>query len=117
MKKLSLLSVLVLTACGLSSELLYTDRSGNGIYQATCNGAFRSIGDCFKLAAQQCTGEFEIVQQDQYSAGTFGNFNGDTRTSFGNPLYFYNSVNSYSSGSFNTTNNIRRNIIYKCKAF
>lgn len=117
MKKLPLLSVLFLTACGLSSELLYTDRSGNSVYQATCNGIIRTIGDCYKLAAQQCAGDFEIVNQDQYSAGTFGDFGSNSRTTFNNPLSIYNSLNSSMSGSFNTTNNIKRNIIFKCKNF
>ena len=117
MKKLSLLPVLFLSACGLSSEFLYTDRSGNSVYQATCNGIIRSIGDCYKLAAQQCTGDFEIVNQEQYSAGNMGFFDSDTRASNNNPFSVYNELNSSMSGSFSSTNNVKRNIVFKCKKF
>lgn len=117
MKKLSMLPVLFLSACGLSSEFLYTDRSGNSVYQATCNGIIRSIGDCYKLAAQQCAGEFEIVNQEQYSAGNIGFFDSNTGTSASNPFSAYNELNSSMNGSFNTTNNVKRNIVFKCKKF
>lgn len=117
MKKLFPLSVLFLTVCGLSSELLYTDRNGNNVYQATCNGVVRTIGDCYKLAAQQCAGDFDIVTQDQFSAGSFGTFDGNQSSSMENPFSTYSRLNSDLSGSMMTTNNIKRHIIFKCKKF
>lgn len=115
MKKLFLFFILFLTACGLSVEPLYFDRNGNGIYQATCNGGLRSLGDCYKLAGQQCAGEFEIINQDQHSTGTIGSFNGNSQSSLQNPFSVYNSLNTSMSGSIDTTNIIKRNLIFKCK--
>jgi len=92
MHKFFILSILlILSACsiGLYSEPLYSLPDGKNVYQAICNGAYRSIGDCFKLAAQQCAGNFEIVQQSQNNIGDLGTFNMNNN----NLLYFW--FNSY----------------------
>ena len=107
MRKFFILStILVLSACGIGlySEPLYSSSDGKTVYQATCNGAYRSIGDCFKLAAQQCAGNFEIVQQSQNNIGNMGTFNMNNNNSF----------NNY-TGGFNSTAIIKRSIIYQCK--
>lgn len=107
MRKFFIFSItLILSACsfGLYSEPLYSSSEGKTVYQATCNGAFRSLGDCFKLAAQQCAGNFEIVQQSQNNVGSFGSFDINNNNSF----------NNYTSG-FDSTQIIKRHIIYQCK--
>lgn len=107
MRKFFILSILlILSACGIGlySEPLYSSLEGKTVYQATCNGAYRSIADCFKLAAQQCAGNFEIIQQSQNNVGSFGSFNMNNTNSF----------NNY-TGGFDSTPIIKRNIIYQCK--
>ena len=107
MRKFFILSAIpILSACGIGlySEPLYSSSEGKTVYQATCNGTYRSIGDCFKLAAQQCAGNFEIIQQSQNNVGNFGTFNINNGNSF----------NDY-TGDFGSTPIIKRNIIYQCK--
>ena len=113
MKKYLFMALFLTSACslGLSTEQLYFDADGNGVYQATCNGGRRSIGDCYKLAAQQCLGNFEIIEQDKNVTGSYSSFDGDSRTTanFAGAL-----VGAY-TGSGVTNNFIHRSIIFKCK--
>ncbi len=103
-----ILPTLLLSACslGLYSEPLYNMPDGKTVYQATCRGAYRSLDDCYKLAGQQCMGNFEIINQASEVTGTMDSFNG----SF-NPITTYQSFN----GGYSSQSLINRTLIYRCK--
>ena len=107
--KIILSAACLLSACslGLYSEPLYTTPDGNTVYQATCNGTRRSIGDCYRLAAQQCFGNFEIINQDKENTGSVDSFSGK--------MNFSDALNTYYNGGYTAKNLISRNIIYRCK--
>lgn len=115
MKKYLLLPIIaILASCtfGLYNETLYDDGK-NPVYQAVCNGQLWTLGSCYKLAYQQCGGEFEIITQDKYNAGTTVNSSYQSG-SYSN--YSYNSnYNGSIYGDATAYNIINRAIIYKCK--
>lgn len=59
MKKIFLLFVLFCSAC-VTSVPLYTDSNGATVYDATCNGGLRSLGDCYRKANEDCPNGFEV---------------------------------------------------------
>ncbi|MBR5154707.1 MAG: hypothetical protein IKW58_03180 [Alphaproteobacteria bacterium] len=59
MKKISILAVLLCTACSYSRPL-YMDEYGQMVYEAGCDGEVLSIGDCYKKAREDCPNGFEV---------------------------------------------------------
>ena len=62
MRKLVFIALLMVCGCtqkaltGSGVDYLYTDEKGAGVYEAECDLAFRTMGDCYKLASEQCGG-------------------------------------------------------------
>ena len=112
MKKTILLLPLMLGACAqVYSEPLYQDRSGVQVYQAFCNGTRHSIGDCYKQAAADCMGEFDIIQKEKDKTGSIKGFQSGESTA----LNVFSALASSRSGAGATQSIIKRSIIYKCK--
>lgn len=59
MKKISILMVLLCTACAYSRPL-YTDEQGQMVYEASCDGSALSLGDCYKKAKEDCPNGFNV---------------------------------------------------------
>jgi hypothetical protein len=59
MKKISILMVLLCTACAYS-RTLYTDENGASVREAFCGSALLTIGDCYKKAKEDCPSGFDV---------------------------------------------------------
>ena len=59
MKKILICITLLCSACAYS-RFLYTDEYSQMVYEATCNGEFLSIGDCYLKAKQDCPLGFDV---------------------------------------------------------
>lgn len=112
MKKLFLLGVLMISACATVKPVYVRD--GVQVYSATCNGMVRDISDCYALAAQQCAGNFEVINtvENQYD-DFFENDNQIKKT-----VYSDNTKTVYKSNngipSFKTPL-IKRSLFFYCK--
>ena len=126
MKKLIILSSLMLSACiGLYDRPVYF-KDGKQVYQAICNGAARDIGDCYTLASERCAGSFDIVDEKTEVVGTSKQVYRDsdydrdsnrenTRSgdkTFGNT---YSNGNLRTSGSELKLNITNRSVYFVCK--
>jgi hypothetical protein len=124
MKKL-LFFVLILSGCniGLSNRQLYIDPQTNtAVYEATCNGTRRTIGDCIIEANKTCPNGFNIVTSSDRTVGSLSSLNLNTSSSGNlNGSFTGNTFNSNFSANSNTNGLgyngliITRNLIYSCK--
>lgn len=68
---------LTLFACSTTTEVRGPD--GGIIYETTCNGSIRSMGDCMNNAFEKCGGAYEVVDRNQ--SQSLGSFNGNVYSS------------------------------------
>lgn len=102
MKKLFILSFLLLSACA-TNEVLYTDANGQTVYKAKCDQSPNmDIGDCLKLVGQQCPFGYNIMMADEKAKGFM---TGNQFSAQGSNLYGWGGGNL----------NYNRFVIYTCK--
>ena len=67
MKKMLLLSVLLLGGCANTfSDVKYLYDGSNGpVYEASCHGSYKTLGDCYKEAGQTCSGDFKVINRSE----------------------------------------------------
>ena len=58
MKALILVSALALASCGKGQPGKFIGPDGRDAYSTTC---FRTLFSCYKAAAKQCQGKYEII--------------------------------------------------------
>lgn len=51
------------------------ENKGAQVFEATCNGTGRTMGDCYAQAAKTCDGNFEPVNNDSSSTAMISNGN------------------------------------------
>ncbi|MBE6452756.1 MAG: hypothetical protein E7012_04630 [Alphaproteobacteria bacterium] len=112
MKKLMLLSVLVLTACATVKPVYVRD--GVQVYKSTCNGMIRDISDCYALASEQCAGSFEVVNTVENTYDNMFDDNTEVKTT----RYSGNTKTTYTEkggSSFIKTPMVNRSLFFYCK--
>jgi len=65
MKNLILIILFFLSSCaGVSKS--YSDENGKDVFEASCNGLVRSMGDCYSLANKECKGKkIEVINKHE----------------------------------------------------
>lgn len=69
MKKMLFLLSLFLAGCeSIFPQSKYLYDSPNGpVYEAYCNGTYKTLGDCYQKAGQICNGNFQIMNKSDRS--------------------------------------------------
>lgn len=83
-KYLALLTILTIAGCSSTREIRGPD--GSMIYETTCHGTIRSMGDCMENAAETCSGAYEIIGKD--SSQGLNSSNGDVYTTESRSMLF-----------------------------
>lgn len=131
MRKILILSMLLLLSACATNEILYTDAYGHIVYKAQCDQAANlDMGDCLKLMGRQCPYGFNILRVNENATGfstgtqTYGNAYTNSYAhanayGYGNSAFANGYGNSQTNMNFNSWGGgfltYSRYIIYTCR--